>query len=291
METVNKIKDLRSAVARARVAGKRISLVPTMGALHAGHLSLIDSARASADKCPEGGLVVVSIFVNPAQFGPGEDLASYPRTLQADSQLCETHGVDIIFAPSPKEMYARDESAGCLTTVNVAGLTETLCGRGRVGHFAGVCTVVTKLFNIVLPDEAFFGAKDYQQAAVIRRMVCDLNIPVDIRICPTVREADGLAMSSRNAQLSAEHRSQAPALHESLKMAERLIGQTHPPAAEIIDCITKNLATCAPAGEIEYIQIVDPDTLEDVQQSDQPVQILLAARFPGARLIDNMRVE
>ncbi len=295
MEIVNTINEVRQKVAQARSAGKRITFVPTMGALHAGHVSLIDEARASADKCVDGGFVVVSIFVNPTQFGPGEDLASYPRTLEADSKLCDEHRVDLIFAPSAEEMYSRklgpfggDGSAG-LTTVSVAKLTETLCGRTRPTHFAGVCTVVAKLFNIVLPNEAFFGAKDFQQATVIRRMAYDLNIPVDIRVCPIVRESDGLAMSSRNAYLSAEHRNQAVALHGALKMAAKLIDAGQPQATTVINEIKKYISENAPAGEIDYVQIVDPDTLEDVQTTDKPVQILVAVKFAGARLIDNMR--
>lgn len=294
MENVKTIKNLRPIVARARAAGKRVALVPTMGALHAGHLSLIDAARAAADKCSQGGLVVVSIFVNPTQFGPSEDLTSYPQSQEADSELCKAHGVDIIFAPSPEEMYSGkggNDVTGGLTTVNVSKLTETLCALARPGHFAGVCTVIAKLFNIVQPAEAFFGAKDYQQASVIGQMVCDLNIPVEIHVCPIIRESDGLAMSSRNTNLSPAHRSQATALHGSLKMAEQMISERHPPAAEVIDAIKKYLTTHAPAGEIDYIQIVDPDTLADVQQTKKSVQILIAVKFAHVRLIDNIRAE
>jgi len=275
------IEETRSAVAEAKAAGKSVALVPTMGTLHEGHLSLIDAARRACD------FVVVSIFVNPTQFAPNEDLAAYPRTPDADRVACETRGVDLVFAPSVETMYPD----GGLTTVTVAKLPEMLCGRSRPTHFAGVCTVVAKLLNIVQPDRAMFGAKDYQQATILRRMVADLNVPVEIVVSPIVRDADGLAMSSRNANLSAAERAQAPALHESLRLAERMIRESAPPAGDVIAAMQQHLAERAPDGEIDYLQIVDPDDLSDVETTDRPVVVALAVKFARARLIDNVRVD
>ncbi|KPK80666.1 MAG: pantoate--beta-alanine ligase, partial [Phycisphaerae bacterium SM23_33] len=255
--------------------------VPTMGSLHEGHYALIDAARRECD------FVVVSIFVNPTQFGPGEDYERYPRPLEADLAGCESHGVDAVFAPSADAMYA----PGFATTVHVEGLTTGLCGRSRPGHFDGVTTVVAKLLNIVLPDVAYFGAKDYQQAAVVRRMAADLNMPLRVEVCPTVREADGLAMSSRNAYLTAEERAQAPALVESLRLARRLVAEGRRDAAELADQMRRAIARRAPLGRIDYVEIVDPDSLQNVQTIDGPVVAALAVRFPSARLIDNMRID
>ncbi len=283
MNVVTTITETRAILAQARQAGKSIGLVPTMGALHAGHASLIDAAARECE------VVVVSIFVNPTQFGPNEDYEKYPRALQADCALCEEHGAAVIFAPSPTEMYGPDVRASA-TTVSVAKLSETLCGRSRPGHFAGVCTVVAKLFNITQPDRAYFGAKDFQQVTILRRMACDLNIPVDIVTCPIVREADGLAMSSRNAYLSAEERKQAPALHAALQQARERVNNKHPSSQEVIQAIRDSIVAHAPLGVVDYIQLVDPETLEDVPTTDRPVQAVLAVRFGGARLIDNMRL-
>ena len=275
------IKEVRRQIDAARRAGKTIALVPTMGALHAGHLSLIDAAGKACE------FVAVSIFVNPTQFGPGEDFQNYPRTLDADLSACRDHKVDLVFTPQAEEMYGR----GGLTTVSVAQLSETLCGRSRPGHFTGVCTVVAKLFNIFLPDKAFFGAKDYQQAVILRRMAGDLNFPIEIVICPTVRESDGLAMSSRNKYLTPDERRQAAALYGALQLAGRLIEETHPPAAEVAGAIKKHLASAAKDGQVDYIQIVDPDDLSDVETTDRPVLIALAVKIGRARLIDNMLVD
>jgi len=283
MNVVHTISETRAILAQACRAGKSIGLVPTMGALHAGHASLIDAAAKECD------VVVVSIFVNPTQFGPNEDYEKYPRALQADTALCEKHGANIIFAPSPAEMYGQDIRAS-VTTVSVAKLSETLCGRSRPGHFSGVCTVVTKLFNITQPDKAYFGAKDYQQVTILRRMAADLNIPVEIVTCPIVRESDGLAMSSRNAYLSKEDRQHAPALHAALQQARELVTLKLPSAEAVIQAIRDSITANAPLGQAEYIQLVDPDTLEDVSTTDKPVQAALAVRFGGARLIDNMRL-
>ncbi|HAU39127.1 MAG TPA: pantoate--beta-alanine ligase [Phycisphaerales bacterium] len=281
MNLARTIEEVRQEVREARQAGKCVALVPTMGALHAGHMSLIDTAKGACD------FVAVSIFVNPTQFGPGEDLDAYPRTPEEDFAACEERGVDLVFLPDVKTMYG----GGGLTTVSVARLGETLCGRARPGHFAGVCTVVAKLFHIVQPDRAFFGAKDYQQAAIIRRMTADLNFPIEIVVCPTVRESDGLAMSSRNRNLSPEERRQAVALSQSLQLARQLIEESRPPAAEIIQAMKEYLAETAPDGEVDYLQIVDPRDLSDVAATDKPVLVALAVKFSRARLIDNMLVD
>ena len=281
MIVASTIEETRLAVAEAKAAGRCVALAPTMGALHEGHLSLIDAARRACD------FVVVSIFVNPTQFGPSEDLAAYPRGLDADLAACEARGVDLVFTPAVETMYPD----GGRTTVTVAKLPETLCGRSRPTHFAGVCTVVAKLLNIVQPDQAMFGVKDYQQATILRQMVSDLDIPVGIVVCPIVREADGVAMSSRNANLSEAERAQAPALHESLRLAERMIRESAPPAGDVIAAIQQHLAERAPDGEIDYVQIIDPDDLSDVENTDRPVVVALAVQFARARLIDNVRVD
>ncbi|MFW6062282.1 MAG: pantoate--beta-alanine ligase [Planctomycetota bacterium] len=280
MKIAKTIADVRPAVAAARREGQTIGLVPTMGALHEGHLSLIDAA---ADGCD---YVVVSNFVNPTQFGPNEDLETYPRTPDADRAACQVRGVDVVFEPPVEEMYPREE----LTTVQVRDLSDRLCGARRPGHFTGVCTVVSKLLHIVLPDRAYFGEKDYQQAVIIRRTVEDLNFPVEIVTCPTVRETDGLARSSRNAYLTAEERQQAPALHESLQLARGMIEDRHPPAGEVLDAMREHLAACAPDGREDYIEIVDPETLESVEDTDRTVVIAMAVYLGSARLIDNMRI-
>ena len=275
------ITDIRRAVAAAKADGRTVGLIPTMGALHAGHLSLIDAARETCD------YVVVSIFVNPTQFSPGEDLKQYPRTPQEDIAACEAHQVDAVFIPTVEVMYA----GGALTQVSVKKLSETLCGRHRPGHFDGVCTVVAKLFNIVGPDKAFFGAKDFQQGVIVRRMVDDLNFPVEVVICPTVRAPDGLAISSRNVHLQDNQRTGALVLHESLQVAERMIHQAHPPAGEVIARMRTHISTRAPEAGVDYIQIVDPLSLQDVVSTDRRVLVALAVRFGGVRLIDNILVE
>ena len=280
MDVARTIDDARRLVRSAR-ARRTIGLVPTMGALHDGHFRLIDAARA---RC---GFVVVSIFVNPTQFGPGEDLASYPRPVEADLAGCEVRGVDAVFLPGAEEMYPEPP----LTSAAVEALSGTLCGRSRPGHFAGVCLVVAKLLNIVQPDVALFGEKDYQQLTIIRRMVRDLNFPVEIAACPTVREADGLARSSRNRYLTPDERRQAPALHGALKLAAEAIARSAPPAEEVIAAMREHLAVGAPDGRIDYVQIVDPDSLADVSATDRPVRILLAVRIGKARLIDNIQVD
>lgn len=281
MEICRTIAEIRQAVRAARSRGRSIGLAPTMGALHAGHASLIHASVA------DGHFTVVSIFVNPAQFGPQEDFGKYPRTFEADAALCEACGANAIFAPPVDQMY----SAETATTVRVAGLTEGLCGRSRPGHFDGVCTIVAKLFNIVGPDVAYFGQKDAQQAAVIRRMAADLDFPLEIRVCPIVREPDGLAMSSRNVYLSAAERAQAPALHGALQLAAERIasGLTDPQA--VAEAMRAHLAEAAPMGQVDYIEIVDPASLRRVEVIAAAVLIALAVRLGRARLIDNLRVD
>lgn len=282
MNVAETVKEIRRLVADARGGGAgRVGLVPTMGALHEGHYSLIDAARRECD------FVVVSIFVNPTQFGPNEDFRHYPRTIEDDLAGCESHGVDAVFAPTPDEMYPD----GFATIVGVSGLIERMEGAFRPGHFDGVCTVVAKLFNIVAADVAYFGAKDFQQAVIIRRMVADLNMPLWVAICPTVREPDGLAMSSRNDYLGDEERAQATALSESLRLAERLIHQGSRQSAEAIEAVRRYLAEKAPLGKIDYIEVVRPDSLEVVEVIEGPVVIVMAVRFPSTRLIDNLRVD
>ena len=273
------IDDVRRAVATARAAGNRIGFVPTMGALHEGHLSLIRAARADYP------FVVVSVFVNPTQFVAGEDLDAYPHTLDADMAACQTEHVDLVFAPTADEMYPDNP----LTTVHVAKLTEPLCGQHRQGHFDGVTTVVAKLLNIVQPDAAYFGQKDAQQAAVIRKMVANLFIPTQIVVCPTVREPDGLAMSSRNAYLSPEQRTQAACLNAALDHAAARIDAGHTDPAELTAQIRHTIESAGPCT-IDYISIVDPKTLDALTAITDQALIALAVRIGPARLIDNRLV-
>jgi len=277
---VESISAVRSRVGSARREGHRIGLVPTMGALHEGHLSLVRHARRRCE------YIVVSLFVNPTQFVAGEDYESYPRTLDADVAMCRTEGVDLVFAPSVEEMY--DPSAA--TTVHVARLTETLCGPHRPGHFDGVTTVVTKLFNIVQPDVAFFGQKDAQQAIVIRKMVRDLDMPVEVVVCPTVREPDGLAMSSRNRYLSAEQRQQALCLYRSLQEARRAIEEGQRDTRVLTTRMRRIIEAAGPCA-IDYVEVVHPETLERVEHVNGAVLIAVAVRIGKARLIDNILVD
>ncbi|MCL2701208.1 MAG: pantoate--beta-alanine ligase [Phycisphaerae bacterium] len=282
MNIYTTITEVRQAVADARATGRGpIGFVPTMGALHAGHGRLVETAAA---RC---GFVVVSVFVNPTQFGPGEDFAAYPRTLVEDAARCEAAGAAAIFAPSVAEIYPQPG----LAQVHIQALGETLCGASRPGHFTGVCTVVGKLFNIVGPDQAFFGAKDFQQAAIIRRMAADLNFPVEIVVCPTVREPDGLAMSSRNRYLTPPQRAAAPALFRSLQAAATAIRERRPAANDVRAAIQAQLADELPEGDVDYIELVDPHDLRNVQTTDRPVLIALAVRLGKARLIDNIVVD
>jgi pantoate--beta-alanine ligase len=277
MNVARTITLVRRQIAAARRAGKRIGLVPTMGALHQGHISLIKAARRKAD------FVVVSIFVNPTQFGPKEDFRKYPRPLKSDLRICRANGVDLVFNPTVKQMYHSEN----LTSVNVERITEPLCGRSRPGHFRGVTTVCAKLFNIVQPDIAFFGRKDAQQAVVVKQMVTDLDMPLKIVVCPTVREPDGLAISSRNKYLNAKQRKQALCLYESLQKAKKMVkgGVTDP--AKVIKQM-KGIIRKAGSAKIDYLEIVDTRTLEEVQRIDRKVLIALAVRIGPARLIDNI---
>lgn len=280
MQTARTITEIRALVAQARAAGKTVGLVPTMGALHVGHASLIDLAATRCD------YVVVSIFVNPTQFGPNEDFERYPRPFEKDVEVCKTHGAHAIFAPTPAEMYPRTN----LTWVTVEKVTEPLCGRSRPGHFRGVATVCTKLFNIVGPDAAFLGQKDAQQVAVIRRMVADLNMPLEIVVCPTVREPDGLAISSRNQYLSSQERRQAPVIHRALRRCEELVESGEQNASVIVEAMLKVLGE-TPALQVEYVSLVDAESLEAVDRVKGRVLVAIAARLGSTRLIDNIVVD
>ena len=276
MDTIKSVNAMQQWVNAAKTAGKTITLVPTMGFLHQGHLSLLDEGRKRGD------LLVLSIFVNPTQFGQGEDFEEYPRDLGKDSQLALAAGVDMIFAPDAGEMYPR----GYATYVDVEGITTNLCGASRPGHFRGVCTVVNKLFNIIQPDTAIFGNKDFQQLAVIRRMTSDLNLPIDIVGMPIHREADGLAMSSRNVNLSTERRQQALALSQALAQARQLVAAGNTDATAIIAQLKKSINT-QPDARIDYIQICHQLTLEDQDSINTDSVLLLAVHFGSTRLIDN----
>jgi len=256
-----------------------VVLVPTMGALHEGHATLVREAREFAGK---SGTVVVSIFVNPTQFGPGEDFEAYPRDLQADREVCAAAGADVIFHPAAGSMYAGDASI----EVRESLLSNLLCGASRPGHFAGVCTVVAKLFNLVRPDIAVFGKKDYQQLAIIRRLVRDLDMPVDVRGVETVREEDGLAMSSRNLYLGKDERSQAATIRRALLAADSGL-----PAAEMLEKISAQITEEAPLGKIDYIELVDAESLAWIDAVGDRMALIAAAVFFGkTRLIDNIEL-
>jgi pantoate--beta-alanine ligase len=276
MRVCHSIDEMRAASRTGRRKGKSLGLVPTMGALHEGHLSLVRAAKAQCD------LVVVSIFVNPLQFGPNEDLAKYPRNFDRDRELLAKEGVDFIFAPRVEEMYP----AGAVTYVTVEGLSDKLCGRSRSGHFRGVTTVVSKLFNIVEPDRAFFGQKDAAQSTIIRRIVRDLNIPVRVVVCPIVREPDGLAMSSRNAYLDAGQRKSALVLYRSLTAVQERFDQGERKAHVLIDAGKQTLAH-EPLVRLDYMEIVDPETLEPVDDLSRGGLAAVAAFVGNVRLIDN----
>ncbi|HTN29316.1 MAG TPA: pantoate--beta-alanine ligase [Pseudomonas sp.] len=280
MNTVSSVQHLRDAVAQARRGGQRIGLVPTMGNLHAGHVSLIEQARRGAD------FIVASIFVNPLQFGANEDLDSYPRTLAEDQQKLAAAGCNLLFTPTVTEMYPNGMHGQ--TRVVVPGVSEGLCGASRPGHFEGVATVVCKLFNMVQPDLAVFGEKDYQQLAVIRTMARDLNLPIEIQGAPIVRAADGLALSSRNGYLDAAQRAAAPALYRSLQqLAERLrAGETNH-AALIIEA---QQAQQAAGFRPDYLEIREASSLRPATPTDRNLVLLVAAHLGGTRLIDNLSV-
>jgi len=277
MDTLHTIAQLRAHIGGWRREGLCIALVPTMGALHLGHRRLVEEARARADR------VVATIFVNPLQFGPREDFEAYPRDLSADTRMLADQGVDLLFAPQVSEVYPA--GPGAATRVEVPGISDILCGASRPGHFAGVATVVLKLFNMVQPDVALFGEKDYQQLAVIRRMVRDLDVSVEVVGVATVREPDGLALSSRNRYLDARERAAAPALYRALRqVAEAVTAGTDPHVEE-----SRAVASLAQAGfEPEYVRVLRAGDLAQPQAADRDLVVLGAARLGRARLIDNL---
>ena len=280
MRIVESIKDVRATVKEWKAKGLKVGFVPTMGYLHEGHESLIRKASEENDR------VVVSIFVNPIQFGPKEDLSTYPRDLERDSKVCESAGADIIFHPENEEMYFNDFS----TFVDMNGLTAELCGKSRPTHFRGVCTVVTKLFNIVAPDRAYFGEKDAQQLAVIKRMVRDLNIDIEIIGCPIVREKDGLAKSSRNTYLSVEERNAAIILNKSLTLAKEKI-QAGERDSEVIIKLIQEVINSEKLARIDYIEVVDSLSMEKVERIEKSVLVAIAVFIGKTRLIDNFTYE
>jgi pantoate--beta-alanine ligase len=277
MKLVRSIAEMRTLSRAARAQGQRLGLVPTMGALHEGHLSLVRAARSKS------GVVAASIFVNPTQFGPQEDFSRYPRNLEADCAILQREGVDYVFAPSTEEMYP----AGSVTWVTVEGLSDRLCGRSRPGHFRGVTTVVSKLFHIIEPDIAFFGQKDAAQHAIIRRMVRDLDMAVQIEICPIVREPDGLAMSSRNAYLTPAERKSALVLHRSLQGVQGMFQAGEQNSGKLAQAGRAEIAS-EPAARLDYFEIVNPDTLEAVPQITSRALVAVAAFVGKTRLIDNV---
>lgn len=277
MRICRTIEEIRAARRGPPSDSKRLGLVPTMGALHEGHLSLVRAAKAQCDR------VAVSLFVNPIQFGANEDLGKYPRNFDRDRALLEQERVDLLFAPSVEEMYP----SGAVTYVTVEGLSDKLCGRSRPGHFRGVTTVVAKLFNIVQPEIAFFGQKDAAQAAIIRRMVRDLNIPVQIAVCPIVREPDGLAMSSRNAYLDSGQRKAAPVLYRSLMEIQKRFDRGERTASRLIGA-GKQILEQEPSVRLDHLEIVDPDTLDPLHTLSAPALVAVAAFLGNTRLIDNI---
>ena len=279
MKIVSTIEEVRAQVKEWKKEGQSIGFVPTMGYLHEGHMSLIDAAG-------ENDKVVVSIFVNPMQFGPMEDLASYPRDLDHDAKLCEEHGVDLIFHPTPEEMYGDQ----FYSYVDMDVLTKELCGLSRPVHFRGVCTVVTKLFNIVTPDRAYFGQKDAQQLAVIKRMVKDLNMPLTITGCPIIREADGLAKSSRNTYLSIEEREAALVLSRSIFLGKEMVEKGERDCKKILAAMTAEIEK-EPLAKIDYVKIVDLDTMQQVEKIDRGILAAIAVYIGKTRLIDNFMYE
>lgn len=276
MVLVKNISEIKDLVSEWKKEGNTIGLVPTMGYLHEGHESLIKKARKENDK------VIVSVFVNPTQFGPNEDLESYPRNIEKDRELCESCGVDVVFNPESVEMYKNNAS----TYVNVEGLTEGLCGASRPIHFRGVCTVVSKLFNITMADRAYFGEKDAQQLAVVKKMVEDLNFNIDVVGCPIIREKDGLAKSSRNTYLSKEERVAALILNKSLNLALKKLKNGESSGENVINVI-KGVIKEEPLAKIDYIEVVDNKTLEPVKKIEGSVLVAIAVYIGKTRLIDN----
>lgn len=280
MVILKTIDEVRNQVKTWKKEGLSVGLVPTMGYLHEGHQSLIKKSVEQNDR------TVVSVFVNPMQFGPNEDLESYPRDLEADAKLCEETGADVIFNPEPSEMYAE----GFCSYVNMTGLPDALCGLTRPVHFKGVCTVVNKLFNIVTPDRAYFGKKDAQQLAIIMRMVKDLNMDIEIVGCPIIREEDGLAKSSRNIYLTPEERKAAVVLSKAVKLGQKLIADGEKDAKTVVDKM-KELISSEPLADIDYVEMVDMDTMKQIDKVEGHVLCAMAVRFGKARLIDNFITE
>lgn len=278
MKVIKKIDELREILKKFKKEGKSIGLVPTMGFLHKGHASLIKKA------VEENDIVVVSDFVNPIQFGPNEDLEAYPRDINADSKLCEDLGADFIFNPDPSEMY-HDKKA----FVDIEGLSDNLCGARRAGHFRGVCTVCTKLFNIVGPDRAYFGQKDAQQLSIIKKLVFDLNIPLEIVPCPIVREDDGLAMSSRNTYLSTDERKAALCLSKAIFEGEKMAKEGSS-VKEVLEKM-KEIISSEKLAKIDYISAVDLETIKDVDNFDKDTLVAIAVYIGKTRLIDNFIYE
>ena len=277
MKIVSTINEVREQVKEWKKEGNTIGFVPTMGYLHEGHASLIDAARKN------NGKVVVSIFVNPIQFGPNEDLDSYPRDLEHDAKLCEEHGVDLIFHPTPEEMYGDN----FYTFVDMDVLTKELCGLSRPVHFRGVCTVVSKLFNIVTPDNAYFGQKDAQQLAIIKRMVKDLNMPLSIHGCPIIREEDGLAKSSRNTYLSPEERKAALVLSRSVFLGEKMVKEGERDCKKVIAAMTEEIEK----EPLDYVKIVDLSTMQQIDTIEHGILAAMAVYIGKTRLIDNFMIE
>jgi pantoate--beta-alanine ligase len=277
VRTITTVAEMQAISRELRRSGKRIGFIPTMGALHEGHLSLVRSARKLSDA------VVVSIFVNPLQFGPAEDFSKYPRSLESDSKKLESEKVDLLFAPSTDEMYPK----GAVTNVYVEGLSERLDGRSRPGHFKGVTTVVAKLFEIIRPDRAYFGQKDAAQVAILRKMVQDLNMDVDVMVCPIVRDADGLVMSSRNVYLSPEQRKQALVLHRALLRVQTMADRGDKSATSLREHGIEVIAE-EPGAKLDYFEIVDPNTLEPVEDVSRGALVAVAAWVGTTRLIDNV---
>lgn len=280
MQLIETVAGVKEQVAAWKAAGLTIGLVPTMGSLHEGHESLMDAARAACDK------VVVSVFVNPLQFGPDEDYDNYPRDIERDGAICEAHGVDVVFHPTPEEMYGPNYN----TYVVMETLTDALCGASRPGHFRGVCTVVNKLFNIAQPDKAFFGQKDAQQLAIIKRMVADLNMNLQVVGCPIVREEDGLAKSSRNTYLSAEERQAALVLSRAIFAGEQAVRAGERNAAAL-KRLMGDIIAAEPLARVDYIEVVDGATMQPVETLGSSVLTAMAVYIGSTRLIDNFIYE
>ena len=281
MQIITDPQHFQAACLKLKREGLTLALAPTMGALHDGHKSLMIKGRSLADK------LLVSIFVNPAQFGPNEDFASYPRDFERDCEIARACGADILFAPENSAMYAPSHA----TWVEVPALAKTLCGATRPGHFRGVCTVVLKLFNLAQPDIAIFGEKDRQQLCIIKKMTTDLNLPIKVHGCPTVREADGLALSSRNQRLTPEERRQAAHIIKGLHLAKELRGNGETSAAKLSKAIRDYWRVQMPGGEVDYLEFVHPDTLAPADSVKNPAIAAAAVKFSGARLIDNILLE